>query len=463
MANTDFVQVSPRDPHYFSLSSGAPYIPIGLNLCFVRFTEDEAEGLARYEKWIKALARGGGNFFRLWLSHPFFEVEYDSAGSFDESRARRVDAVLAMARAHGLRVKLCLEHFRTLEGGQPPFPGAPSFAKSIYHVSRGGALADMSGFFQSAEGRALYLRRLDFFAARYAGEAVVFGWELWNEINAVQGEGWLEWTAAMLPELKKRFPDTLALQSLGGFEYGRHRATYQELAQAVPGGVAQVHRYLNPGAELKVCRGSMDALVADAVRELRVIYPANPILLAETGAVEAHHAGPFALYPKDQEGMLLHDMLYAPFFAGAAGPGHAWHWDFYVEKNNLWHHFDRFAQLVSGLDPSAEEFQPGMLPHPRLRVYTLRGREHTLLWCRDSANTWKSELLDGIAPQEILAQALDLTALWSKECLLEATQFAQVFDPWENLWSDVPFTGGQINLPAFRRSLAVVIQKGKTP
>ena len=42
-------------------------------------------------------------------------------------------------------------------------------------------------------------------------------------------------------------------------------------------------------------------------------------------------------------GIILHDVLFAPFFAGAAGPGHCWHWNVYVDRNNLWHHFARFA------------------------------------------------------------------------------------------------------------------------
>ena len=45
---------------------------------------------------------------------------------------------------------------------------------------------------------------------------------------------------------------------------------------------------------------------------------------------------------------------FAPFFAGAAGSGQCWHWDRYVDKMNLWHHFGRFAEIVKGLDPPAE-------------------------------------------------------------------------------------------------------------
>ena len=83
----------------------------------------------------------------------------------------------------------------------------------------------------------------------------------------------------------------------------------------------QVHRYLDCGGELDVCRGPMDVLAADAVRELRDRNPRKPVLLAEVGAVKPNHTGPSILYAQDREGTLLHDALFAPFFAGSAGSG----------------------------------------------------------------------------------------------------------------------------------------------
>src|SRR6185312_7979666 len=104
--------------------------------------------------------------------------------------------------------------------------------------------------------------------------------------------------------------------------------------------------------------GPVDVLAADAVRELLSYRPGRAVILAESGAVEPRQAGPCKVYAADREGMLLHDILSAPFFAGAAGAGQIWHWDAYVAANNLRHHFGRFAQVVRGLDPAAEGFEP---------------------------------------------------------------------------------------------------------
>jgi hypothetical protein len=215
--------------------------------------------------------------------------------------------------------------------------------------------------------------------------------------------------------------------------------------------VAQVHRYLDLGASLEICHGPVDVLAADAVRELAQFKPDKPVILAESGAVEPGHAGPFKLYAKDKDGILLHDVLFAPFFSGAAGAGQIWHWDSYVDKNDLWRHFARFAAAVKDIDPPAEQFQPSQIPHPRLRVYALPGKRTILLWCRDSQNDWRTELEQGKAPDSCDGVKLDLAALFGTAKPASAT----FYDPWKDQWSETKLKGASVALPSFARSLVV--------
>jgi hypothetical protein len=109
-----FVRVSPRDGRYFELSDGRPYIPIGLNLI-----APPGQDFAGMEAWMKSLADNGGNYIRVWLSNPFFDVEHAKSGEYDAEKAKRIDELLVVAQKHGIRVKMCMEHFRHLgEGGQ---------------------------------------------------------------------------------------------------------------------------------------------------------------------------------------------------------------------------------------------------------------------------------------------------------------------------------------------------------
>ncbi|MCX7825212.1 MAG: glycoside hydrolase family 5 protein, partial [Verrucomicrobiae bacterium] len=311
----------------------------------------------------------------------------------------------------------------------------------------GGPAKDTADFFNGERSRAQFKRKLAWLAQRFGDNPTVFGWELWNEINCVSGGDYFAWSEVMLAELHRLFPKNLAMQSLGSFDSDWGRKPYERLC-ALPGNdVAQVHRYLDCGAKYEICHGPVDVLAADAVRILLGHKPGRPVLLAESGAVEPSHSGPFKLYEKDKAGIILHDVLFAPFFAGAAGPGHCWHWDYYVERNNLWHHFARFAATVKDLDPPAEGFQPAMLPHPRLRVYALKGKRTMLLWCRDSQNDWRSELADGKAPEKLDGVKLDLAGVKSTT--------AKTYDPWTDRWRGASLDGGSLALPPFSRSLVV--------
>ena len=115
-----FVRVSPRDTRYFELSDGTPYIPIGLNM--IRPPSDDLAGM---ETWLRKLAANGGNYARIWLSSPFFDVEHGQSGHFDAERAKRIDALLALARKYDIRLKFCTEHFRHLGEGKQPWTAKP--------------------------------------------------------------------------------------------------------------------------------------------------------------------------------------------------------------------------------------------------------------------------------------------------------------------------------------------------
>lgn len=444
-ANDDlpFVRVSPRDPRYFELSDGQPYIPIGLNMI-----RPPGNDLAGMEVWFRKLSANGGNFVRIWLSSPFFDVEHSHSGQYDAERAKRIDGLLALARKYGIRLKLCTEHFRHLGEGTQAWAGKPQ-----HLAANGGPAKDTADFFRGEAGRRQYKAKLAWYADRYGSQPIVFGWELWNEMDAVRVDVWRPWSAEMLPELHRLFPKNLAMQSLGSYDHERKRASYRALCELPGNDVLQVHRYLDLGAAWKVCHGPVAVFAAEAVRDLKSFGIRKPILLAESGAVEPSHSGPFKLYPKDREGILLHDVLFAPFFAGAAGPGHVWHWDAYVDRNDLWRHFARFAAAVRGLDPPAEAFEPFSLPHPRLWILGLKGQKTTILWCRDLQNTWQTELAEDRKPELLQKLRFDLPA--------ESTPLQgriAAYNPWSDTWRPITAEGSAVTLPEFKRSLVIRVE-----
>jgi len=445
---SEFVQVSQRDPRYFELTNGKPYIPIGLNMISPPWPWTDGEELTRLEnQWLKPLSENKGNFIRIWLSTPAYEVERERAGVFDEERRLRLAKLFSLARKYGIRMKLCTEHFRHLGGGEISWAARPMHLKE-----NGGPAENTRAYFAGEAGRVHYKKKLDWYAEHFGSDPIVFGWELWNEMDAVEGlprEILWDWSTEMLAALHERFPKNLAMQSLGSYDVENKKAgIYRQLCDLKGNDVLQVHRYLDLGARWKICSEPMAFLTAEAVRDMLAPKVLKPVLLAESGAVEPNHAGAFKLYPRDRAGILLHDVLFAPFFAGAAGPGHIWHWDAYVAPNNLWFHFARFAAVVEGLDPPAENFQPFELDDERLYLYGLKGNTKTLIWCRDKMNTWKTELEEDKVPETLSGLAVDLDARGKR---------VQFYDPWQNRWTDGKANGEKIVLPNFRRSLVVTV------
>ena len=437
-----FVQVSPEDPHYFRLSNGQPYIPIGCNLAAMGTVEN-------MEHYMKMLHENGGNFARVWLNTDLFEIE-TVYGQIDTAKLERIDRLLELADEYGIKIKFCIESFRHIRPGKNQWD-----TKASYHVSNGGPFTDADDYITSDRGHEEFLNRVRIFKERYGDNPAVFGWEMWNEMNAVETpeEHLREWNVYMLPEVKKIFPKNLVMQSLGSLDRESSFPIYGYINRLPSNEVAQVHRYLDEGAELPVCSAPVDSLASDAIAVLKRMDLGKPMLLAESGAVKPVHTGPHGIYKVDTCGTVLHDVLFAPFFSGAAGPGHLWHWDHHIDKQHTWFQIRRFANAVEGLDPAKEHFVPLRRDTGRLRVYMLKGDNTAMVWCRDTVSTWKSELEEGIPAEEISGAVIDLTS----DLKDRKIRSVSVYDPWKDAWSGLGRKTA-VRLPDFKRSVIVKIE-----
>lgn len=446
-----YVKVSMENSSYFSFTDGVTYIPVGINMINPsgHFSEKPDSAFYEIDQWMKNLSENGGNYIRIWLSNSFWDIE-EEAGNYNEEKAKRIDRFIEMARKYHLKIKLTLEHFRSIALKENAQQWATKFA---YHTSRGGPLDSVRQYLTSKEGEKLFLNKVNFYHKRYGSDTLFFGWELWNEMNAMslpKDSVFFSWNEKMLAAVKQYFPEQLIMQSLGSFDGEYAKPVYKRIMTMPGNEVAQVHRYLDVGAQMEVCHAPMDIICASAIKDIQSYHLLKPILLAETGAVEPHHAGPSKYYPKDTAGILLHDILFASFFAGAAGTGMSWHWESYVHKNNLWYHYRRFSEAIKGIDPVQESFVPSFIESEALRIYMLKGKKTILLWLRDKMNTWESELEKGIAPQLLHGLSLDtfvlgITSAWKK---------IDIYDPWKDLWTNVR-KDSSIALPDFKRSIVV--------
>ena len=180
-------------------------------------------------------------------------------------------------------------------------------------------------------------------------------------------------------------------------------------------------------------------------------------ICAVAGGWSTHNDKVENLSMSRKNGMILHDVIFTPFFCGSAGCGQSWHWDHYIQKYGLWWQFDRFHKAIDGLNPIEEDFVPARLDTGRLKGYALKGKHTLAVWYRDSCNTWKSELEEGIAPETLSGIRISL-----KDVLAgRKPENVTVYDPWTDRTCDMG-RATEFVLPDFSRSVVVRVSlRGK--
>ena len=452
-----FVGVSEVDSNYFQTREGKTWVPVGCNICFERMGLSNDEARAKFDEWMTAFAANGGNFMRVWLSLPFTDIMPAKAYEFNPVAEANLKWMVSRAEELGLRLKFTLEHFRGMKDVKTEFkqglPGVISFQKPLYAPYA----RTVKDFFKSAECFDIYMAKARRMKELGLGDSpAVIAWETWNEINSVgcATEDWFSWSVKANAALRELFPNQMILTNLGSFSSAGAFSAYDALAKLPVNDYLQAHRYFDPGAELDVCRGPMDVLCAETIRELRTRRPqGGPVILAETGAVERNHRIFSHRYELDKDGMLLHDEIFAAFFAGSAGTGQPWHWDHqYVSQHNLWWHFARFAKAIEGLDPAAEHFRPFRTETHRMRIWGLKGVKTTVGWCRDKSNTWETEIETGRKPLPLVGEQLPKPVVGKAVCDGKAEVL------WYHPWEDRTETSASRDVPAFTRSIVFRVE-----
>ncbi|QMW04586.1 cellulase family glycosylhydrolase [Spirosoma foliorum] len=435
------VVISHNNPFYFEKNKKL-FIPIGINLCWPE-TNDNSE-FKSMEDYFQKLSANKGNYVRIWLSTPFWEIEKKTPGSYDESKIDRLKKLLLLAHKYNIYIMFCLHHFRNISLTQRSFYNKVNYSSLFSNINE---------YFSLDTGKELYIKRASLILNTFSYDSNIIAWELWNEIDTVDGTVWEDWTAYMLQYFSNNFPKLLFTQSLGSYDDARKENTYKNILSLNHNKISQVHRYLDSGARWPVVRSCfMDSVCGQAIFNIRSYHINKPVLLSETGAVEKSHTGPWKYYLKDTLGILLHDILFAPYFSGAAGPGHSWHWDQYINKLNLWWHFKRFNNVIQVFDPIKENAQPySFTVSDSLAFYGLKGKNNEIFWIRDHASNWKSEIVDNLPARIIHNRIVDLP---SKDIKL-----VQAYDPWTDKWTNISIRDNKIILPDFRRSLVLKLSK----
>ena len=418
-----FVEVSKKDPRYFALTDESSYVPIGPNLVgagydrlpagkehFKRSVDTATTGLIEWGRRMRAMKKAGANYTRIWLSNRYTQARTGMMGVHDPVALARFEALVELARENDIRLKLCLEHWRS-------FSEENHFAYKYYiDPDTGYQLKDENEWFTSEKWNNRWLEDIEPYLARCHNDPIVFAWELWNEIECgtAKFEPVTIFTERMLPKVKEMSPMNLVVNSLGSLDNEPWtQPRYDRFREIEAMEFLQVHRYLDQGAPMEICHTDPIEFSIDAVD--RTKSDKKPIILTETGAVNDSHTGPFRFYSSDHDGLIFHDTTYPAFFAGAAGSGHIWHWDSYVEPKNLWRHYTPLVKLVEGVQVDEENFNRIIIPHEKAWIIALKGDKHVLALVRNKSDRWDYVLRDNIQPTPIEDLCIKFTDTMPKD------------------------------------------------
>jgi hypothetical protein len=450
-ASRGFVGVDPENPRYFAYDDGTSYVPLGVNVDWVR----EPSGSFAYLGYLDDLAADGGNWTRLWMSH-FGEGTtlewgayhwtgyYAGLGRYSPQVAAKLDRIFAEAEARGVLVQLVLHQHSQFEASM-----WSSWAENPYNAANGGPCATSADYFTDPLALSLARRLHRYVVARYAAYRSLLAYEIFNEADLITGVG---------PSLMAPWAQSAAAEIRALDPHGRPVTTSYGIPYTLPTQDLTTWDFNNRHEYLL---GSwMVGAFLDGYRA-----EGTPLLLSEYG-IDVQGAQ----NARDPQGVNMHNGIWLALMHGYAGGAMNWWWDDYVAPNGLWRLNRAPAAFVAGQDMSRFEDDAEATATDAGRALDAPGIAHYVdgvlaeawLWVHDPRSEWWGPA----DPPPIAAARLDVLGVDPERA---ARWRAEVVDAWSGALvvtlSGVSEGSDRVSfvLPRFARDVAVKLSVTREP
>jgi len=333
-----YLRVIPGAVPRFYLEPDQSFVAIGQSLCGVY-----SWNMDLWESMYRSLHDSHANFVRVWMG-PFNGLALEmggweacrSPGEYDLAAAWRLDHVLRQGLDLGILHMLVLDSFHSLRKMDPE----SGWTFQAYATENGGFLENPSDFFTHPEARRLYRNRLRYIVARWSAFPSLGVWELWNEVDRVEGfdvekvQAWHKEMARYLRRLDVyRHPITTSFHRWEGV---REIDSLEEIEilQTHVDGCSNIHQFFK-----------------DRSVEKRGTYPGKPHWVTEFG-IGFPTENPLGMdsWKVDSDGRGLREGLWAGLFCGDAAAGLIRYGANQVDRLDLYKSYRAFFGFMAGIE-----------------------------------------------------------------------------------------------------------------
>ena len=434
-----FVRRSEHDARYLAFDNGNPYFAVGENTSWYN-----GGGTYDYDRWFQRLNEQHATFARLWMPSWAFGIEWNDTPLGDYSqrldRAWQLDYVMDLAEHNGIQVMLALFNhgaFSTVFNSE--------WANNPYNEANGGPLTNPQEVFTDPTTEGLLRQRIRYIVARWGASTALMSWELWNEVDLVDGFDEpivAAWHKRMSDYIRSIDPAQHLTTTSLALPYGN-----AELFTDADLDLAQLHFYAGNGAFVLFPDLGRD--VIEWTRQ-RILDTGLPTLFGELGV---DSRGPSETRAADRDGKGLHDGLWAGAVSGGFGTAMPWWWDNLtdVEAARYYPMFGSVQRFVRGVRWDREHFvvSTASTSQSEFTIDGLQGERTGLYWIRDTTDTWNAR-----APRVARGVQLHLPAFpRGKWC-------ATWYDTWRGkVVSRQTLDTTTLIAPDFRRDIALKLQR----
>jgi len=355
-----FVQLN-RQTGSFVFDSGAPFIPVGENLCW----GPSVQPLLAYDQWFRDLARRHANYIRVWMAPWSFRLETTETGvgRYDQLRAWQLDYLLERSEQRGLYWQLCLLNHGSFSRTQDP-----DWDHNPYNEELGGMCRLPNDFLTDPRAKAMCQRLLRYLVSRWGSSPQLTMWELFNEAD--YGEFRTEDLTGWIDEMS-RFLRTIDVNQRP-ITTSFHQQSPAEVWRLPTIDVIQLHLYDQ--------RDFAEALGGPMIATLKQTF-GKPVFIGEFGWTED------VVRKIDDLGIHLHEGLWSSLMGGAYGGALVWFWDSYVHPRGLERHFLAMESFWRGerVEQQTKRVEVS-LSDRRLAGWGIGNSERVHLWIRNRAH-----------------------------------------------------------------------------